>query len=156
MYFLWIFLFIFCCNCFILSSWIHILGLHCVFCLWKLLWVFKLKTLVFGWMNLLDCGCNFDQGCVQLLDKWKDSVEALLSPNDTLCLHLGHARGTKIRKEEENTTLIPGVFLEKNFRGFLLRLSCTVQPVVFWFWFFSYEETKLLFNNGEGSICQLL
>lgn len=66
----------------------------------------------------------------------KDSSEALLSPNDTLCLPpLGHARGAKIRKEEENTALIPGNSLEKNFRGFLLLLGCTFQPVVFGFFF---------------------
>lgn len=80
MYFLWIFICIFCCNCFILSNWIHFLGLHCVFCLWKLLWCFMLKTLRFGWKNLLDCGCNFDQGCVQLLDKWKGLCRGIALP----------------------------------------------------------------------------
>lgn len=66
----------------------------------------------------------------------KDSAEALFSPNDTLCLPaFGHARWVKIRKEEENTTLIPGNSLGKNFRGSLLLLVCIFQSVVFGFFF---------------------
>ena len=83
----------------------------------------------------------------------KNSAETVLSPNDVLCLPaLGHARGAEIRKEEESISLIPGNSLEENFRGFLLLLGCTFQPGVF----FCCEGTKLLFNNGGGSVFLLL
>lgn len=84
----------------------------------------------------------------------KDSAEALLSPNDTLCLPpLGHARGAKIRKEEENTALIPGNSLEKNFRGFLLLLGCTFQPVVFGVFFPTRGLNYFLIMEKEVYFC---
>lgn len=83
------------------------------------------------------------------------SAEALLSPDDTLCLPpLGRARGMKIRKEEENTTLIPGNSLEKT-----SDIFCCYWALPFNLWcsgFFSYECIKLFFNNGGGSIFLLL
>lgn len=65
----------------------------------------------------------------------KDSAEAVLPPNDVLCLPaLGHARGAESGKEEKNVSLIPVNSLEKkNFRSFLFLLGCTFQPGVSFF-----------------------
>lgn len=68
----------------------------------------------------------------------KDSAEALLSPNDTLCLpRLSHGRGVKIRKEEENTTLIPGNSLEKTSEVF-----CCYWAVLFNLWWLGFFPMK--------------